>query len=283
MLRASLASTAVLAAACGRVGFSPTPDAATAGEEQCTLGPWGNTERLAMLASIGDDWEPAMSIDGLVLVFASNRDDVVNHLYVATRASTSESFDNVRALTELTGGTMREDSPAWSLDGSRLYFSRGSRAMSAEHLGGGMFAAPIDAALPDGDSWVMANGELETFYMVYPAPNDGDLKHATRGSLADPWTVDGALDAMNRVGSPDGWPAFDEARQELYVEQESASGAELRVASRASPGEPFGPLSTIEFGGDPDISRDGRTLLFAADRLGGAGGADIYMLTRDCE
>jgi hypothetical protein len=276
----------MLASACGRVGFAPAPDSTTnAGEDQCTLGAWANMQRLEALASTSEDWEPAMSLDGLVVVFASQRGDAVNHLYVATRASTTESFDNVRPLTELGGGVgIREDSAAWSTDGSRLYFLQSGRPHSAEHLGGGMFAAPVDTAdLPAADSWVMANGGLEAFYMVYSPPTDADLQHATRASSTDPWIVDNLVDGMNRDGEQEGWPGFDEARQELYFEQDGGSGPEVRMASRAAPGEPFGPLSTVDFGGDPDISRDGRTLLFAADRLGGAGGADLYMLTRDCE
>jgi hypothetical protein len=258
---------------------------AEVGDERCTLGPWGSTQRLAALASESDDWEPAMSRDELVVVFASRRDDSVNHLFVATRTATTELFDNVRPLTELGGGVgIRDESAAWSTDGARLYFRRSGRPYSAAYLGGGRFAAPIEATdLPDGDSWVMANGDLEAFYMVYLGPEDADLRHATRASTAAPWIVDDAVERMNRAGEHEGWPGFDEARQELYIEQEGPAGPEVRIASRPAPGEPFGPLSTIDAGGDPDISRDGRTLLFASDRPSGAGGADIYLRTRDCE
>jgi hypothetical protein len=63
------------------------------------------------------------------------------------------------------------------------------------------------------------------------------------------------------------------------------------MATRPTPADPFGPATlvteidpagTSTGDGDPDLSRDGRTLMFASQRPG-TGGFDLFALTRACQ
>ena len=62
----------------------------------------------------------------------------------------------------------------------------------------------------------------------------------------------------------------------------------IRVATRAVFGAPWtqpinlGPPVNTEYNEvQPSLSADGRILLFASDRPGGSGGADLYVTTRE--
>jgi Tol biopolymer transport system component len=85
----------------------------------------------------------------------------------------------------------------------------------------------------------------------------------------------------------DGWPSFSADGRTIYFESKRGGRVQIYVAERPAIGVPFGTpilVPTIDDGfsndGDPYLSLDGRTLLFASDRSGGAGGFDIYVSTR---
>lgn len=292
MVRAAL--VVMVLGGCGRIAFDARPtgdggnDAPDASDIPCaTFGPWGSITRItASNAATGFvEWEPALRPDGLVLVFQSNRTEG-SGLYVLTRASVTDAFTApARELTELYGAGVNDGgvSPMWNPDGSELYYVRyqlfGSGPAVAPFVGGDAFGANVPVSLPYPTSdWDISGDLLELFYTDSTMAS-AELRHATRVSTTDAWIDDGLVDTLNTTGN-EGWPSFDEARQEVYFEREG----QLHVASRSGRGQPFGTpvlLTDIGTGGDPDISADGLTLVFSDDRSAGAA-ADLYVATRVC-
>ena len=80
--------------------------------------------------------------------------------------------------------------------------------------------------------------------------------------------------------------------RELFLSSARAGSAagsqDIWVSTRAAFGAPWtvpvnvGPPANTEYNEvQPSLSADGRILLFASDRPGGSGGADLYMTTRE--
>ena len=65
-----------------------------------------------------------------------------------------------------------------------------------------------------------------------PMSADPDLSHATRATTADPWTFDNDLAALNIATFNQGWPTFDDARQELVFTREMKEADRLRQNAR---------------------------------------------------
>jgi Tol biopolymer transport system component len=68
---------------------------------------------------------------------------------------------------------------------------------------------------------------------------------------------------------------------------DTVGGNDIWTATRRSVHEPWSapvnlgtPINTVASEQQPSLSGDGRTLLFASNRSGGAGGTDIWMITR---
>lgn len=284
---------------CGRLGFDPTSDANLDRGDAvalCAPGPWQITSHLDIAATAANDWEPALSPNGLVLVWTASATGP-DRLYVATRPTVTDTFGTARALTELWGPQMTDGAfgPLWSQSGDELYFTQistaGDAQMVAPYQGGGVFGMAAPSGIPStATNAALSADELELFYTVQVATDDFDLGHATRMSKTSPWVSDTLLDEFNRrgAGMREGWPSFDDARQELYIEYAVSAGADaLGVMRRAAPGLPFEALTPIAElapeGNDPDLARDGMTLVFAANRTGGAGRTDLYMAARACQ
>jgi Tol biopolymer transport system component len=230
--------------------------------------------------------------NNLLLVFESNR-PTGSHLYAMTRASETDVWGPARDLAELYGTTNQDGgiSPMFSTDGSQLYYVHyiaiGSGPAVAPFLGGDMFGAnaPADLPYPDVD-WTMSDDELELFWSDSTA-GPMQLRHARRPNKSASWVSDTEVDSLNSPTIPRGWPGFDDARQELYYEDDESTGTVIAVAKRASPTATFdAPTMLTQLGsdaGDPEISFDGKTLVFSSTRAGGGGANDLYFVTRQCQ
>lgn len=86
--------------------------------------PFGVPTNLVELNSIVDDSDPALSADGLSIVFASDRSDSLGarDLYMATRPSRAAPFGPTSHLAHLSS-TTGDVEPAFSADGRTLYFA----------------------------------------------------------------------------------------------------------------------------------------------------------------
>jgi hypothetical protein len=292
----------VICVGCGRIAFDPRGDGGGLGDgltdavAQCaSFGPWSTPVHIAAsnAATIYDEWQPALHPNNLLLVFESNR-PVGSHLFAMTRASETDAWGPARDLAELYGTTNQDGgiSPMFSTDGSQLYYVHymaiGSGPAVAPFLGGDMFGAntPADLPYPDVD-WTMSDDELELFWTDTSTGPNAQLRHARRPNTSASWVTDTEVDSLNTPGISRGWPGFDDARQELYYEDQESAGTYIAVAKRASPMATFdAPTLLMQLGsdvGDPEISFDGKTLVFASTRAGGGGASDLYFVTRQCQ
>ena len=284
----------VLLVGCGRIGFDDTVlgDGGTDGPgldapPACaTFGPWSTPRRQVALSTADEDWEPVIHPAGLAIVYSFKAGATSGDLLFATRPSTTADFGTPMRIFD----TDVEFGPAWSKDGTQLYFTRYDGATLATLVatyGGGTFGPASIAITPPGSfSIETTSSGLELFYTKEKGTFDYDIHHATRTSTTMPWTEDGLLSALVRNGMAEGWPSLDEVNQTLYLESDGPTQADLAMTTRTAPGAPFGPLTTITElgeGGDPDIAAGGLTIAFASRRPGGAGSNDIYISTRTCQ
>jgi len=291
----AIAAVALSAVGCGRLHFDPLASGdgggSDGGDGPCTLGPWGNVVHLDTLASPFDDWSPTLSKDALTMVFASNRGTSYD-LYLTTRATPTSTFGAPQLLALST--TNGEGDPQWSADGSQLYYTWfDSMTMTggvfvADYLGGTAFGTPQTPSFATpGFAYAFTPGDVEMFYTDSPAQSQYGLHRATRPTPASDWVADATIDFVDPTGTVAGWGTWDDGEQTLYFERTvGALPSEIATITRSGPGTTFGaasPVTTIgASNGDPEVSRDGRTLVFASDRPGGQGLSDLYVATRSC-
>ena len=220
-------------------------------ETAVNLGPVVNSER--------NDVAPALSPDGHLLFFASNRDGSagLNDIYVSRRANPDDNlgWGPPTPLGPDVNTSLFESGPFYSQsaeDGSgNLYFYRGSD-----------------------------NGATTDIY-VASITRDGE----TRGPAV-------LVSELSYPGRPDGFPTVRaDGREILFSSGRPVNGVtafDIWVSTRQSVHEPWSPPVNLgppvntqfaEF--QPNLSHDGRTLLFIAGvGRGGLGGFDIWMTTR---
>jgi hypothetical protein len=143
----------------------------------------------------------------------------------------------------------------------------------------------------DGTPHMSADGLTLYFHSRRSGGEGGaDLYQATRRTVNDPFG-----DVMNLgpgVNGPDGdfAPNISLDGLTLYFGSNRSGGegaSDLYQATRATINDQFGDVMSLAaintaFGENaPDISLDGLTLYFHSNRLGGEGGRDIYMATRE--
>jgi len=84
---------------------------------------WSTPVNLMTVNSNSNDYSPMLSQDRLTLYFDSGRTGVSEELFMATRASTADSFSTPVPITELNTGASESD-PWVSPDRRHIYFER---------------------------------------------------------------------------------------------------------------------------------------------------------------
>lgn len=298
----------LLLVACGRIGFelpvrvdgstgvddggdgggsNPGADAA------CTFGPFGSPVNVAGIASGFDDYSPSLSGDGLRLIFESNRPGTGGYdLYEATRPDRGAVFANPLALASLNDAN-NQSGPWLAGDGLTLYFTDDRTGATRLYVTtratvGQPFEAPtLVPGLEMREGWgpELSEDGREIFYGWFVS--DLDVYRATRSmpnaAFGSPALVtelnSAAFDGFVDV-HPDGLDIFFESNRTgvntVYTAQRGAIDATFSMPTEVS--ELASPANT----GDPELSRDGTTIVFSSQRAGGAGAFDVWIMTRAC-
>jgi Tol biopolymer transport system component len=293
----------LVAAGCGRVAFDSQADAggvdgaSADGVAPLKCGPWSTTATLLTdLASANDDWDPALSPDGTLMVFASSRMNpgFSQELYMATRMSAT-TFSAPTLLSSISPGTVFDGGPTWTPDGTQIYFQ--SNRNSGDHLwvsnySQGAFSPPVQI---DELSTMIASAPclspdgLELYWDDYTAVSiTSSIHRAERATLTSPWTVTG-VESQLSVGGNIGWPGISPDGLTMYFEGDAGGTAHLYETHRPSTSERFGtPAVMPDFDsgahdfGDPYFSPDSQTLFYTAATTSGTTGFDIFLVTRTC-
>jgi len=212
--------------------------------------PFGRTVNLGPTVNSGShDAAPALSADGLTLLFDSSRPggQGAGEMWMCKRVSANEPFGEPVNLGPTVNSRSGEGGPVLSADGLTLLF-RSSR--------------------PGGWGWT-------------------DLWVCKRATADEPFGKPVNLGPTVNSSTYDGDPALAADSKTLLFGSHREGGrgtVDLWMCKRASPDRPFGepvnlgPTVNSRFGeGSPALSADGRMLLFDSNRPGGHGDWDLWM------
>jgi len=212
------------------------------------LAQWSAPTPVTALNTSGSEFHPSVTGDGLTLYFASSRSSNWE-IYQSTRALPFGAFGAPSLVTELNDPVGVDAGPHVSPDGLEIWFD-------SSRTGG-------------------AGG--------------ADLWRATRPNTGVPFSAPVVVPELNSTGSEVS-PSITEDGLEIYFISSRTGGpgggSDIWTATRPDRNSPFGTpvpdlaLSTTGAERDPTISTDGLSILWCTDRVGGVGGADVWMATR---
>lgn len=154
----------------------------------------------------------------------------------------------------------------------------------------------VNSAVDEVTANISADG-LELYLTSdWPSGNfdDDDIWVAKRSSASEPWGPPVNLGAPVNSVYREIYPSISSDGLMLYFSDwwysqrpGSLGGADLWMTTRASRNAPWttpvnmgAPINSPAIEGSPTVSHDGLTLMFASDRDGGSGNADLWMSTR---
>lgn len=204
---------------------------------------WGLPTRVTELDSPASDWAPAVSLDGLRLWFASDRDDVGRgQLWRATRASRAAAWDPPSPVAELASGSV-DFAPAVDATETTLLMSS-DRVNAAAAVGGADF----------------------------------DIYVATRAAAGAPWGWPAPVPGINS-GNDEYDPFVAQAGLVVFFTSMRSGMGDLYWSARSSLTEPFAPpvalddVNSRDYDSDATLSPDLGTMMFSSTR---SGNAEIY-------
>lgn len=197
-----------------------------------------------------------------------------------------------------------EGAPTLSDDGRQLFFFStrpggfGGADVYVSHLGTDGWGDPINlgpdvntAAAEQGPYYVR-EGAAPTaiLYFNRPAGTSTDIFRvavSNDGAALGPATV---VPELSDPATFDQKVAVRNDGLELFLSSPRTGtfgGFDLWVFTRQTPQDPWSPpvhldapINTPNIDSQPNLSRDGRTLIFTSNRPGGSGGNDLWMATR---
>jgi len=246
-----------------------------------------------------DYWAPALSVDGLTLYLAATTADAPEQIYVTTRLDRSAVFLPLQVLANVNSAAT-EGGPIESFDGLALYFYStrpgvGDRDIwrATRQTRSDGFAAPallnnVNSGGLDQPAWVSAD-QLALIFSSSRAGGAGseDLWVARRASVTADFAAPVPLAGVN-TSAHEGRATLsgDELSIIFASDRPGGGGAiDLWIATRPDASAAFGPatnLAGVNSAGDdldPNLTRDGRELYFASNRLGRS---QLWLATRDC-
>lgn len=210
--------------------------------------PWGDPVELTELAQSGVDYSPAVTGDGLELVWAEMASGPnPTKLKIATRATAAEKFSNVRVLDAVSNAASADDTaPSLSADGKELFFTS-TRVGGARHL----FHSVV-------------GGDALTFQapQILNELASGQATDAQLAMTADGLTIYFASERPGGLGNADVWTAT----------------RSTRVGNFSAPVHVADPINSASYDWPTWLSPDGCRLYMSVLPVDGAG--DIVVATR---
>jgi hypothetical protein len=219
----------------------------------------------------------------------ANLESVLPFINAADESIDSLSYDGLEMyiLSFRSGG--HGESDIWVLRRNSIE----DDWLAPENLG----SAVNSPGMEQGAS-ISADGLTLLFQSDRPDGHGGeDMYMATRSTTTAPWGQAVNMGPGLNSSSHDNYPCMSPDGLELYFSSNRPDGfgsADLWVTTRATPHDAWGPpenlgpvINSTHADMDPKLSSDGRILFFsghpqdAAYRLGGHGGADIWMTRRE--
>jgi Tol biopolymer transport system component len=225
------------------------------------------------------------------LLFESDRNGT-RDLFQATRTSLDEGFTPALAITALDTLANERD-PTLSSDGLTLYFTsnrggsprlyRSTRSSTTAPFGAPSLVPELASVAIAGPTLSASGGE-----MFYNDPGGSVVIHAmwSQGTGFVPQGSESNLPTVS-VASPslsgDGSTLYFHHKSLSYEPIEIYAAVRTSMTSELGLGTLVSELASPGYDtGDPEISKDNRTIVFSSARPGGAGGYDLYISERDC-
>jgi hypothetical protein len=244
------------------------------------------------------DWSPSIRADGLEMYFESDRPggEGTYDIWVSTRATKEDDWGAPTNLGSPINTPDWQNSPSISADGLELYYNDWGlwvrrRATVSDPWGEPENHTTSNLNAIGGESPSLSSDGLSLFLYTR---NDWDLYVSTRPTRDDLWsepvnlgpTVNGVNSTWRNRGptiSADGLLLVFTSNRDG-----GSGGMDLWMTRRTTIDGPWsepvnlGPtINGDKWDGQPEISADGRTLLFCSNRDGGHGDFDIWQASID--
>jgi Tol biopolymer transport system component len=252
------------------------------------LGAWSAPVKLPGQSESIDEQDPALSHDGLELVYSLQPSNVEGQLYVRTRSSRDDPFGPPVPM-DINLANTKQSEPRFSPDALRLYFGSNSgtsygvfyvdRADRTSAWGPRNAVTGLDT--PGIDKWLSpcADGN----YVVIHQPDVATPEHLSQGNLSD--FSETLATELNVAGARSTSPWLSPDCKTVYFTSGRLGSLDIFISHRDAVGQPWSaaePVSEVAVPGliesDSALTADQREMAMIIDVNGVS--ADIYILER---
>lgn len=193
---------------------------------------WGTPTPLTVLNSTGNDSAARLSADGLTLYFSTVRNGASEDIWMSQRANVTAAWGTPTAMAGVNSTSVDR----WFMPCGGKYIMGSDRAVAGDIdlFEGTMGQAPTRLAISTTggtDTAPFLTPDCLTLYWAKDNGGQFDIFVATRPTMADPWTVVGAVPIVSTAGrEEDPWLSPDGRR--LYLASSVDTELDLYVATR---------------------------------------------------
>jgi Tol biopolymer transport system component len=264
----------------------------------------------AAINTAANEFDPTLSPDELSLYFNVAKPGGVGlgDIWVSQRACRTCLWEPAVNLGPGVNSTDGDGGPVLSIDGHLLFFhsnrpgGQGGRDIYMcrrvnpnDDFGWGPpvnLGPDVNTALEELNPEYLQSAEdgAGNLYFHRGSGTDADIYSASVTRRGEPLEPAALVSELSQPAATDASPTIrSDGREILFVSGRPGTlgGNDIWVSTRRSvhdlwstPVALAAPPNTLGTEGQPDVSSDGRTLLFSSNQAGGFGGMDIYISTR---